>query len=83
VTRFATIPPPLRVKVTKLDVLASEKYEKDWEPVFQTVRVPLMAFRSADGAVRFDPRKLTMVRLRFDRTATAVICVSGIGFGTQ
>jgi hypothetical protein len=42
-----------------------------------------MAFQSAGGAMRVDLRKLTMVRLRFDRTATAVICVSGIGFGTQ
>ena len=83
VTRFAAIPPPLKVKFTKLDVLDSQRYEKDWEPVFQTVRVPLMAFQSAGGAMRFDLRKLTMVRLKFDRTATAVICVSGIGFGKQ
>jgi hypothetical protein len=33
--------------------------------------------------MRFDLRKLTMVRLKFDRTAMAVICVSGIGFGKQ
>ena len=83
VTRFAAIPPPLKVKFTKLDVLDSQRYEKDWEPVFQTVRVPLMAFQSVGGAMRFDLRKLTMVRLKFDRTAMAVICVSGIGFGKQ
>jgi dienelactone hydrolase len=83
VTRFAAIPPPLKVKFTKVDVLDSQRYEKDWEPVFQTVRVPLMAFQSAGGAMRFDLRKLTMVRLKFDRTAMAVICVSGIGFGKQ
>ena len=83
VTRFAVIPPPLKVKFTKLDVLDSQEYEKDWEPVFQTVRVPLMAFQSADGARRFDLRKLNMVRLKFDRTAMAVICISGIGFGKQ
>jgi len=83
VTRFAAIPPPLKVKFTKLDVLDSQRYEKDWEPVFQTVRVPLMAFQSAGGAMRFDLRKLNMVRLKFDRTAMAVICISGIGFGKQ
>jgi hypothetical protein len=83
VTRFAAIPPPLKVKFTKLDVLDSHAYEKDWEPVFQTVRVPLMAFQSAGGATRFDLRKLNMLRLKFDRTAMAVICVSGIGFGEQ
>ena len=83
VTRFAAIPPPLKVKFTKLDVLDSQAYEKDWEPVFQTVRVPLTAFQSAGGAMRFDLRTLKMVRLKFDRTAMAVICVSGIGFGEQ
>jgi dienelactone hydrolase len=83
VTRFAVIPPPLKVKFTKLDVLDSQAYEKDWEPVFQTVRVPLMAFQSAGGTMRFDLRKLNMVRLKFDRTAMAVICVGGIGFGKQ
>ncbi len=83
VTRFAVVPPPLKVKFTKLDVLDSQAYEKDWEPVFQTVRVPLMAFQSAGGSMRFDLRKLNTVRLKFDRTAMAVICVSGIGFGKQ
>ncbi|HUM16659.1 MAG TPA: MFS transporter [Candidatus Nitrosotalea sp.] len=83
VSRFAAIPPPLKVKLTKLDVLDRKAYEKDWEPVFQTVRVPLMALQSAGGSVRFDVRKLNMVRLKFDRTARAVICVSGIGFGEQ
>jgi len=83
VTRFAVIPPPLKVKFTKLDVLDSQAYEKDWEPVFQTVRVPLMAFQSAGSSRRFDLSKLSMVRLKFDRTAMAVICVSGIGFGKQ
>src|SRR6266436_4652306 len=83
VTRFAAIPPPLKVKFTKLDVLDSQRYEKDWEPVFQTVRVPLMAFQSAGGSRRFDLSKLSTVRLKFDRTAMAVICVSGIGFGKQ
>ncbi len=52
VTRFAVIPPPLKVKFTKLDVMDSQVYEKDWEPVFQTVRVPLMAFQSAGGSMR-------------------------------
>lgn len=83
VTRFAAIPPPLKVKFMKLEVLESQAYEKDWEPVFQTVRVPLMAFQSAAGAMRFDLSKLNSVRLKFDRTAMAVICVSGVGFGKQ
>jgi len=28
-------------------------------------------------------RKLAVVRLKFDRTATAAICVRGVGFGRQ
>ena len=42
-TRFAVIPPPLKGKFTKLDVLDSQAYEKDWEPVFQTVRISTSA----------------------------------------
>ncbi|MBI3470447.1 MAG: hypothetical protein HY013_03715 [Candidatus Solibacter usitatus] len=80
VSRFAAIPPPLREKFTKLGPLESEAYEKDWEPVFQTVRAPLAAFQSA-GAKPFDPAKLSAVRLKFDRTASSVICLSGVGFG--
>jgi len=47
------------------------------------VRMPLMAFQRAGGSMRFDLSKLKVVRLKFDRTAMAVICVSGIGFGKQ
>ena len=74
---FAAVPPPLKEKFTKLRILDSQAYQKDWEPVFQTVRAPLAAFRG-DG--RFDARELRMVRLKFDRTARSVICISGVGF---
>jgi dienelactone hydrolase len=80
VSRFAAIPPPLKEKFTKLDAMESQAYEKDWEPVFQTVRAPLSAFQSA-GPGRFDPSKLSVVRLKFDRTPMSVICVSSVGFG--
>ena len=76
-SRFAAIPPPLKEKFTKLSFLDSQAYEKDWEPVFQTVRAPLGAF---GGDSRFDARKLLTVRLKFDRTAKSVICISGVGF---
>jgi len=82
VSRFAAIPPPLKEKFTKLGAMESAAYEKDWEPVLQTIRVPLSAFQSA-GAHRFDPAKLSAVRLKFDRTAMSVICISGIGFGQE
>ncbi|MBZ5591017.1 MAG: hypothetical protein LAP39_02195 [Acidobacteriia bacterium] len=80
VSRFAAVPPPLKEKFTKLDPLEDIAYEKDWEPVFQTVRVPLASFQTASGSKPFDPRKLVTVRLKFDRTAMSVICISSVGF---
>jgi dienelactone hydrolase len=77
VSRFAAIPPPMKEKFTKLPPMESAAYEKDWEPVLQTVRAPLAAFQG------IDPAKLSVVRLKFDRTATSVICISGIGFGQE
>jgi len=82
VSRFAAIPPPLKEKFTKLDAMESQAYEKDWEPVFQTVRAPLSSFQSA-GPVSFDPSNLSVVRLKFDRTPMSVICVSSVGFGRR
>ncbi len=80
ISRFAAVPPPLKEKFTKLDLIEGVAYEKDWEPVLQTVRIPLGAFQSAGGKP-LDPQKLTTVRLKFDRTAMSVICISGVGFG--
>lgn len=78
---FAVIPPPLKEKFTKLGaMIENQAYEKDWEPVFQTVRAPLAKFQTAPGTARFDPRKLALVRLKFDRTPMSVICISGVGF---
>jgi dienelactone hydrolase len=82
VSRFAAVPPPLTEKFTKLSWLESQGYEKDTEPVFQTVRIPLAAFKNS-GAKLFDPSKLHIVRLKFDRTPMSVICMSGLGFGRQ
>ncbi|HEV2444973.1 MAG TPA: hypothetical protein VGS58_03590 [Candidatus Sulfopaludibacter sp.] len=80
IASFASVPPPLKEKFTKLGLLESWAYEKDWEPVFQTVRVPLAAFQSGAGARPFSAGRLSGVRLKFDRTATGVICIGGIGF---
>ncbi len=77
VARFAAIPPPLKEKFTKLAMMDSQAYQKDWEPVFQSVRIPLSAFRG------IDPAKMSVVRLKFDRTAQSVVCINGIGFGTR
>jgi len=83
VSKFMVIPPPFKEQFTKLAILDEKGYEKDWEPVFQTVRIPFASFVTGDGAKEFEPGKLTAVRLKFDRTEMSVICVSGIGFGKR
>ena len=83
VSKFMVIPPPFKEQFTKLAILDEEGYEKDWEPVFQTVRIPLADFVAANGAKRFEPGKLSAVRLKFDRTEMSVICISAIGFGKR
>ena len=82
VQRFADIPPPLKETFTKFDFVEGDRYGRDWEPVFQTIRAPLAAF-TATGGPTFDPQKLVAIRLKFDRTATSVVCISGIGFGSD
>ena len=82
VSRFAAVPPPLNEKFTKLDLFESVDYDKDTEPVFQTVRIPLTAFK-ATGSKPFDPASLRTIRLKFDHTPMSVICLSGLGFGQQ
>jgi dienelactone hydrolase len=83
VSRFISIPPPFKEKFTKLSVLDDAAYNQDWEAVFQSVRAPLSAFRTpCEGQCKaFDPAKLGVVRLKFDRTPMYKICISGIGFG--
>lgn len=81
-SRFAQVPPPLKTKFTKLVVVERDQYGRDWEPVFQTISAPIAAFVPAGGPA-FDPQKLVAVRLRFDRTVNSVICISGIGFGSE
>jgi len=81
-SRFAEIPPPLKETFTKFAFLERDQYVRDWEPVFQTVRAPLSAFASVGGR-NLDPQSVVVIRLRFDRTASGVICVSGIGFGSD
>jgi hypothetical protein len=73
VSRFQSIPPPLKQKLAKLNLFGDQK---DWEPVFQTVRIPLRAFRVA-------PSQLRALRLHFDRSPASVICISAIGFGRE
>jgi dienelactone hydrolase len=85
VSRFASIPPPFKEKFTKLEKMDEEAYHQDWEVIFQSVRAPLSAFETSckDKCKAFDPARLTVVRLKFDRAPMYKICISGIGFGKQ
>ena len=82
-SQFMTIPPPFKEKFTKLGFLDDAGFDQDWETEFQTVRAPLASFHSADGSRKYDPAKLSVVRLKFDRTTMYKICISYIGFGKQ
>jgi hypothetical protein len=83
VSRFVSIPPPFKEKFTKLSIVDEKGYNQDWETIFQTVRAPLSTFQSTDKSKPFDPAKLSIVRLEFDRTPMYKICISSIGFGKQ
>ncbi|MBA0085359.1 MAG: hypothetical protein HRJ53_10205, partial [Acidobacteria bacterium Pan2503] len=83
VSKFLAIPPPFKERFTKLSIIDEKAYEKEWEPVFQTVRIPLAEFQPPNGAKQFAPGKLSAIKLKFDRIAMSVICISGIGFGRR
>jgi dienelactone hydrolase len=84
-SRFVSIPPPFKEKFTKLGVLDDDGYHQDWETIFQSVRAPFSEFEMncKDKCPAFDPAKLSIVRLKFDRTPMYKICISAIGFGKQ
>jgi hypothetical protein len=85
VSKFVSIPPPFKEKFTKVQKIDEEGYNQDWEVVFQSVRIPVSAFRvECQGKCPpFDVSKLSMIRLKFDRTPMYEICISSIGFGRQ
>ncbi len=76
-SRFGDLLPPFKVRFTKLALIDDFAYEKSSEPVFQTVDLPLAAFAAASG--NFDPAKVRIIRLRFDRTVSRVVILSQIG----
>lgn len=78
-SRFGVLMPPFKVRFTKLAQMDSFAYEKESEPIFQTIDLPLSAF--AEQTKGFDPSKVTSIRLRFDRTPMRVVILSQIGFG--
>jgi len=83
VSRFLSIPPPFKEKFTKLAKMDDAAYNQDWEAVFQSVRIPFTSLQAVDTSKPFEPAKLAVVRLKFDRTPMYKICISGVGFGKQ
>jgi dienelactone hydrolase len=77
-SRVFPLQPILKVKFTKWDYLEKEFYRSPTEPEFQTYGIPLSAFVKANAAL--DPRKLRMVRFRFDCTKSDVIILDEVGF---
>jgi dienelactone hydrolase len=72
-SQFGVLPPPFKVRFTKLAKMDELAYEKESEPIFQTIELPLAAFG-------LDPAKIKTIRLRFDRTPMRVIILSQLGF---
>jgi hypothetical protein len=77
-SHFGVLPPPFKVRFTKLAKLDEIAYEKESEPIFQTIELPLAAF--ADQIKGFDPAQIKTIRLRFDRTLSRVVILSQLGF---
>ena len=75
-SRFGTLPPPFKVRFTKLQAMDNFAYQKASEPVFQTIDLPLGKF--AQQNPKFDPAKLAIIRLLFDRTETRVVILSEV-----
>jgi hypothetical protein len=71
-SHFGVLPPPFKVRFTKLAKLDEIGYEKESEPIFQTIDLPLAAFTG-------EPAKIKTIRLRFDRTPMRVIILSQLG----
>jgi hypothetical protein len=74
---FMTIAPPLRVQYLKPRQLNDRQYNANWEPVLQTINVPLVAFTDANPALRLTAARI--LRLRFDRNEDGIIILDDIG----
>jgi dienelactone hydrolase len=76
VSRFRVLRPSIPVRFTKLEYLDRLLYKEPSEPVFQSVEMPLRDFMGADP--RFNPKRLTRMRLIFDRTPASSLLISQI-----
>ncbi len=74
---YATIPPPLPVRHTRLKSLDRQRYSSPTEPVLQSVAVPLAAFAEAG----VDLARLGRIAFHFDPTEPGVLVIERIAVG--
>ncbi len=75
--RFATLAPPLTIRLAKLAALESW-LSKPAELVLQTVELPLANFVQANP--HFDPAKLKTITFWFERNHAGAVVLDDIGF---
>jgi hypothetical protein len=83
--RIASIPlssvrrlvPPLKSRFSKMPT-EDWAYGRAWEPILQTVEVPLSLF--IDQMPDLDPSTITAISLLFDRTPEGMVLIDDIGF---
>jgi dienelactone hydrolase len=75
-SRFRALASPLAARFTKLSGEA-DLYGKRAEPVLQTFELPVSAFVAVSPG--FDPAKLKVIRLVFDRAPEGVVILDDVG----
>ena len=74
---YMSIAPPLRVQYLKPRRLNDSEYNSDWEPVLQTVDVPLVAFTGANPDLQLETARV--LRFRFDQQPEGIVIMDNIG----
>lgn len=74
---FITLPPVLKVEVSKYKFLMSIGNDGTFERVLQYVELPLAMFRKEDA--NFDPKELKQIRFIFDKIEKGEIIIDKVG----
>lgn len=77
VSRYRTLWSSVPVRFTKVEYLDQLVYKSPSEPVFQSLEMPLKDFAALNSG--FDPRRLKVIRLLFDRTSSGELLISQVG----
>jgi hypothetical protein len=77
-SRFAVIPSPIEVHLTKWDMLNTGRWTSLWEPVLQTFELPLADFVQVNPD--FNPSSLKLIRFSLDRVPVGTIILDAVGF---